>query len=327
MKLIEILPNLIVEADLQTLSLRRMKFKSVVNDALDLGAYQLRILSETDSYTVFFGREKITKEIYISDDFWHDLIHGMFHEISSFSGVPVEAVESESELMITQMAGVSVKITPQVRRFGDSGLEVVLNLIPDCDPGHGREGGHKIGPVGDTTSLVKFGRSLSTWRERALSLIVRERKHFSSVCAYLADAYHLDREFRQLERPYFADVKPTVISQSDKAFAARMLKIAHAYGFRYYGALGGGSFHFRIEYPEYSQQIRIYVSDWPVSVEISLGEIHAHSEEYAYTNIRQQACGRYIQRTPRSEFMNQFIALLEKSQVMRADFQAGGRMG
>lgn len=44
-------------------------------------------------------------------------------------------------------------------------------------------------------------------------------------------------------------------------------------------------------------------------------------------NIRQQPCGRYIPRTPRSEFIPQFIALLEKSQVMRADFLAGGRMG
>jgi hypothetical protein len=341
MKLRDVLPDFESKSNQSNSTpLEMMRFDAFLNDALDLKSSLIQLAVYEDFAIVLFGREKATKSIYLSKEYGDELVAGLFHRIASVGGVSVADLEmAETQGSVVLTGSGPVKILPQIRSLTAGGFEVLLKIAPHQDFLHdadqttlsptvelkkeSRRGYFVEAPV-----LDNFARGLSSLRRKALALIIRDKKRLAKVCGYLADSEAVALNIKQMEKPLFEGrFPPPVISQADKAFADRMIMIAGAYGFRVHGFLSGGSFHFGIEYPEYRQVLRIYVYDWPGMVEMSLDTIHLFDKDDTYTDMRQHPSSRYQPFTPRDEIMGQFIALLEKSQAMRADFLAGGRKG
>jgi hypothetical protein len=341
MKLKEVLSNSPdASAELKDIELKMMKFNAFLNDALDLKCSMIQIIASPEVCMAFFGRERLTKSICLSDEYAEDLVTGLFHRIAGVRQICVEDLEiEEAQGSVIETGSGPIKISTQVRQVNAGGFEFLLRIEPHLDFLFDSKqiGRHPIDTLVkenrkfhayEPSLRHKFGRGLTAFRTKALALLIADKKRLAKVCGYLADSEALARDIRQMEKPLFESrFAPPVISQDEKTLADRMIMIAQAYGFRLYGSVSGGSLHFHIDYPEYRQVLRIYVFNWPSSVEMHLETIQVFDKEDVYLDMRQQPTARYQPMTPKDEIITQFVACLEKSQAMRADFLAGGRKG
>jgi hypothetical protein len=107
---------------------------------------------------------------------------------------------------------------------------------------------------------------------------------------------------------------PVPISEKDQAFGKRLITIASAYGFCYYGPLTGGSFHFKLMSKDNEYVIRIYPDPWPEGVVMSFEVLNSENVMVFYTQKkgkRTMPYGREV--TPSNEVQNRFLDFLEMS--------------
>lgn len=137
------------------------------------------------------------------------------------------------------------------------------------------------------------------------------------VMALAEDLYRFGMQFKAYSAGH-AYESGSSLSPSDFVLGQRMIQIANSFGFRFYGTISGGSFHFMDSHQDPSITVYIYLLDWPRGAVMGLHDTVAAAARELGLKKDYRIDHGFV---PRDKVVNYLIELIQVVQNLRHDRQ------